>query len=177
MWYVGVGGAANFTTNYTHSDKLFEDLVDVINRNPVSQIPDNTNVVHETDRWSYVNLVAGPTLAIPLTRFQWNIKCFAGISVIFPPTQSMVIPSEIGSYSHSGDAQNIAFSYLLGTDLIYKLMKNYSIILNAAYSQTQSESQSNLSYSVDGQTSILEPFTKNTDIQSLHLTLGLAYLF
>jgi hypothetical protein len=177
LWYVGVGGAASFTTNYTQSDKYFSGLVDVINQNPVSQIPDETIVFYETARWSYVNLVAGPTLAIPLNRFQWNIKCFAGISIIFPPTQSMIIPAEIGSYSHSGDAQNIAFSYLLGTDLIYKLMKNYSIILNAAYTQTQSESQSNLSYSFDGQTTILEPFIKKSDIQAFHLTLGMAYLF
>ncbi|MGD9991896.1 MAG: hypothetical protein AB7S69_01245 [Salinivirgaceae bacterium] len=177
LWYVGVGGAASFTTNYTQSDKYFEALVDAINRNPVSQIPDETLVLHETDRWSYVNLVVGPTLAIPLNRLQWNIKGFAGISIILPPTQSLIIPAEIGSYSHSGDAQNIAFSYLLGTDLIYKLMKNYSIILNAAYTHTQSKSQSNLSYTVDEQTTILSPFNKTTDIQSIHLTLGLAYLF
>lgn len=177
LWYVGVGGAASFTTNYTQSNKYFVALVDAINRNPVSQIPDETIVFHETDRWSYVTLVAGPTLAIPLNRLQWNVKCFAGISIIFPPTQSLIIPAEIGSYSHSGDAQNIAFSYLLGTDLIYKLMKNYSIILNAAYTQTQSKSQSNLSYTVDGQTTKLSPLNKTTDIQALHLTLGLAYLF
>lgn len=177
LWYVGVGGTASFTTNYTQSDKYFEGLVDAINRNPVSQIPDETIVFHETDPWSYVNLVAGPTLAIPLNRIQWNIKCFAGISIIFPPKQSMVIPAEIGTYSHSGDTQNTAFNYLLGTDLIYKLMRNYSIILNAAYTQTQSKSESNLSYTVDGQTTKLPPFNKTTDIQSLHLTLGLAYLF
>lgn len=176
-WYIGLGGALSFTTNYTQNNKLFHALLDAINAYQTPNIPDSTPIYYEHEKWSTVSFLAGPTLAVPGERLQWNIKAFAGFCVVLPPTQEMEIVFDQSSYNRSGEAQSVSFCYLLGTDIIYKLNTNYSIKIGAEYMATHSESANMLVYTENNTTTTLTVPDKTVEISALHFTLGLAYLF
>jgi hypothetical protein len=176
-WYVGVGGAVSFATNFSQNSQLFNALVEDINAYSTPNIPDSTLIYYEHEKWSYVSFLVGPTLALPGERIQLNLKAYAGFCVVLPPTQHMEIVFDDSKYYRSGDAQNVAFCYALGTDLIYKLKGNYSLKLGAEYFSTKSESSNKLSYSEDNDITQLVVPNKTVEIRALHLTLGLAYLF
>jgi len=174
---LGIGGAISFSTNPVYKEALLRKLKTKINQYEQPDIPSFADISFEQEFWSYVLLLVGPTLSIPGERIQWNLKAHLGLSVIFPPTETLEASFDNSTYYHSADAQNLSFCYAFGADAIYKLQSNYSIKLGANYIHTQSEKQTHLNYTEDNTTQLLEGFTKKDVLNALHLTLGLAYLF
>lgn len=176
-WYLGVGGAVSFSTNYLYNNDFFDLLVEDINQQSTPDIPDSTLISYESNKWSYVNMMVGPTLAIPGEHLQLNLKAFAGLSVIFPPSQNLEVSFDDSQYNHSAETQSVSLCYSIGADLIYKLQRNYSVKLGAEYVAMQAENKTKLSYTEFGSTQILPGTNQKVTIQALHFTVGLAYLF
>jgi len=172
-WYFGVGGELLFSSNYPNSDTMLYDLLaelyDLGVRPPQNGVPD-----FSIENWSYVNIMVGPTLALPAGKIQFNLKTYLGISIIMAPTQTIAIEYETETIAGYSSPQSVAFCYSIGSDIIYKLSGNYSIKLGAEYFHTKTDYDVEIAYDDDRKLPVI---SREVKINSIHTTIGLAYLF
>ncbi len=174
-WYFGIGGEITFSTNYPDQDSMMNALLKEIETNSqIQTIPDYAKINYSVDNWSYVNILVGPTFSYPAGVLQINLKALVGLSVIMPPNQYLEISYDKVGITSSAGGQNARFCYNLGTDIIVKLNRNYSLIMGAEYFHTKT------SYDVEvvlNNDTPLPSIPREINIDALHTTLGLAMLF
>jgi hypothetical protein len=172
-WYFGIGGQLLFASNYPNSDTMLYDLLlelyDLGVRPPLEG-----NTDFSIENWSYVNVMIGPTLALPAGNFQFNIKAYLGISFVMSPSQSIAIKYDTETIAGYSSPQNVAFCYSLGSDIIYKLNGNYSLKIGAEYFHAKTDCDLELAYDDDRKLPVIH---REIKIGSIHTTIGLAYLF
>ncbi len=179
-WYFGIGANVSFSTFVLDDKAVGADLLELIENLPdLPDLPDNIDTRIDVGTWSYANFMLGPVFAYPVSNFQFNVKALVGLSVLMPPGSELNISNndtgeQIRSYS---ETQNIRFGYLLGTDVIYKMSGSYSLKLGGEYFHSKTNYDVNFSRINDNTEIELETQTSNINIDALHLTVGIAYLF
>ncbi len=172
-WYFGIGGALTFATNYPNQDSMLVGLIEVLREMDVPPIPEDIDAVFTIGNWSYINILVGPTLALPVGKLQFNLKALLGLSMVMPPNQTLnLLYNDNHIYTYS-DVQTVSFCYNLGADIILKLNGNYSIKFGTEYFHTSTEYDVEFSYN----DSSLPIIKRSIDIDAIHSTVGLAYLF
>lgn len=173
-WYFGIGGELTFGTSYPNQDSMLSALIKEIGTiDEIPAIPEGVESNFITENWSYVNFLVGPTFAYPAGKLQLNFKALIGISVIMPPTQELIVKYDNSEIAVNSDVQDARFCYNLGANIILKLSGNYSLKLGAEYFSTKTLHEVNIAYNDNS----LPAIERNITLQSLHTTLGLAYLF
>lgn len=173
-WYFGIGGQLAFGTNFPNQDSMLSGLIDELRNMDIPPIPEEIPATFTIGNWSYVNLMVGPTVALPAGSFQFNFKALLGISIVMPPNQTLTLEYDNNIISGYSDTQNIKFAYSLGSDIIYKLGGSYSIKVAAEYFHTSVDYDAE--FKLDDSTD-LTPINRSMAINSVHTTIGLAYLF
>lgn len=174
-WYFGVGGAVTFSTNYPNQDSMLNGLIQELqDMNGMPQIPDDVEADFSIDNWSYVNFLVGPTFAYPAGKVQFNLKALLGMSVVMTPAQTLTLVQDGRAVRATSDVQNFKFCYNVGADIILKLGGSYSLKFGAEYFNTKTN------HSVDiglDENTALPSINREFNLNALHTTVGLAYLF
>lgn len=173
-WYFGIGGNLAFGTNAPNQDSMLNGLIDELRDMNVAPIPDDIETIFSIGSWSYINLMVGPTVALPAGKLQFNMKAFIGMSVIIPPNQTLVLKYDNNTIVGYSDTQNASFSYSIGGDIIYELGTSYSVKISAEYFHTSTEYD--VEFGLDD-TIDLPSITRSITLNSINSTIGLAYLF
>jgi len=178
-WYLGIGGVFSLITHTSNDTKLKDLLLMFVKENQIApvDIPANAITIYNSGLWSYVSLMVGPTLSVPIGKFQFNIKSFAGFNVALPPEKKLVASYDTYRFISFSDGQSVSLGYLLGTDLIYKVKDNYSLMLGAAYQYTKTRFEINYEFYNGLEHTVIPSTTSNIKIEALHLSAGIAYLF
>jgi len=172
-WYFGIGGALTFATNYPNQDSMLVGLVRELRKLDVPPIPEGVDVEFSIENWSYINFLAGPTLAFPAGKLQFNLKALIGLSLVMPPTQTLSLSYNDNQISSYSDVQTASFCYNFGADIIFKLNGSYSIKFGTEYFHTATEYDVEFSYNENS----LPIIKRDISIDAIHSTVGLAYLF
>lgn len=179
-WYFGIGANISFSTYGLNEEAAKNDFLDLVDNLPdLPDLPENINTQIDMGTWSYANLMVGPVFAYPASRFQFNVKALFGLSVLMPlGTELEILNYENGeSIRTYTEPQNVRFGYLLGADIIYKVSDTYSIKLGGEY--FHSKTKYDIDFTSVGEVADLEleTQTSNINVDALHLTVGIAYLF
>lgn len=171
-WYFGIGGNISFSTFGLQEEKVKNDLIDLIQTIP--EIPGLDTVTNfNADTWSYANFLVGPVFALPVGKFQFNAKALFGLSVLMPPSNALDFIYNGEEYTTYNELQNARFGMLFGADIIYKLSSTYSMKIGADYFRSKTKYDVSFDYVETEITS----FTSNVQVEAMHFTLGIAYLF
>mgnify|MGYP003931644487 CR=1 FL=1 len=174
----GFGGIANYGMNSVNEDLLRDDWIAHLEEvYPDVEVPPDANVEFTTTQWTYVNIMGGPTLGIPLERFRLEFRGRIGISIIKPPERNIRITYPNNEITSFASGQSVAFGYQLGTGIVFKPNESSGIRLGADY--FSSESKIDVENRVDDDLGEPEIVTETISlpVSSIHLTLGLAYFF
>ncbi len=176
-WYFGVGGSLSFSNFNMDQDKMLVDYLEFIDAE-FPELPDNTEVRIGVGHWNYINILIGPTLALPTDFVQFNIKALFGPSVIVPPGGSIEFINGDQRYYTCSTKQTVGFGYQFGTDIIYTMQGNYSLMLGASYFGTRAKYDTSTDFAeqVSGGTDATTS-EKDVKIHAVQVTLGLAFLF
>ncbi len=177
-WYFGIGGSLNLSTYATDADKMRADIIDKIRELPPVEIPEGVEGDLGIGNWSYINLMVGPTVAIPAGSFQFNGHVFIGTCFGMPPVTNFKLEYGENTFNSYTNNQTVAFAYSVGTDILFSPSGSYAIKLGAEYFSSYSNSTYDFEYINSSQDKIDIPSVDN-DIQlrAAHITLGLAYYF
>ena len=172
-WYFGIGGALVFGTNFPSQDSMLSGLIDELEEfEDIPAIPDEVDASFTIGNWSYVNILVGPTFAYPAGKLQFNLKALIGMSIVMPPTQTLNLMYDNNVISGYSETQNISFCYNFGTDIVLKLSGSYSLIFGLEYFHTVTEYDVEIGYN-DSQLPVI---SREIDINTVHATIGFAYL-
>jgi len=174
----GINGTANFGMNFTDDVELQNDWFDYLkNLYPDVIIPPDATVEFNTTQWNYVNLMAGPIISIPVSRFFIELKAKAGLSFIKPPERNIYISFTNTEINSTASGQSLKFGYQLGGGILYMPNRNYGVRLGVDY--FNSAAKVNLESREDDGTGnpVIKPAVLNIPVSAIHLTAGLAYSF
>lgn len=171
-WYFGIGANISLSTFALNDDLVKRDLIKLIEQVP--EIPGLDTVTNfSIGAWSYANFLIGPVLSLPAGKFQFNLKALGGLSILMPTDNAITFIYEGEEYVSYNEPQNARWGMLLGTDIIYKLSGSYSLKVGADYFRSKTNYDVKFDY-VDSELATLK---SDVQVQALHLTLGIAYLF
>ena len=173
-WYFGIAGNISFGTNLPNQDSMYSSLLTELRDLNVPPLPEDLKKEFTIGSWSYINLMVGPSVALPAGKFQFNAKALIGMSVIIPPNQTLIVLYNNKPVTGYADAKDVSFSYSVGGDIIFELSSSYSIKVSADYFHTT------IDYDVDfgfEESVGLPVINRSFDINTINTTIGLAYLF
>lgn len=176
--FLGFSGTVNLGMNFTDEVKLQDDWFEYLqNLYPDVIIPPDATVEFNTTQWNYVNLMAGPILSIPVSRFFIELKAKAGLSFIKPPERNIYISFANTEINSTASGQNLKFGYQLGGGILYMPNRNYGIRIGLDY--FNSTAKVDLESREDDGTGnpVIKPAVLHIPVTAIHLTAGLAYSF
>lgn len=176
-WYFGIGATLNFANNGVDKETALKDYLEYIDEIDVPDIPEDADITFGLGNWSYVNILVGPTLALPTDFFQFNVKALFGASILMPPSGSIEIVYAEQYYTTYNNHQFVSFGYQLGADVIYKMGGSYSLKLGADYFSSNAKYDVNTDIGAAITDREVITAEKNFQVSSTHITIGLAYLF
>lgn len=172
--YFGITGIANYGMNATDEETLENDWIEYLkDLYPDVIIPDDATVQFSTDQWNYVNLMAGPVLSFPISKFSIEIKARGGMSYIRPPKREIYITYQNTEIYGNATGQSVKFGYLVGGGILYQPNDSYGVRLNADYFSTKAKID--LDRRKDDDQLVTE--TIELPVTAFHVTLGIAYFF
>jgi len=174
----GISGTANFGMNFTDEVKLQDDWFDYINN--LFQgviIPPDATVDFNSTQWTYVNLMAGPIISIPVSRFFIELKAKAGLTFIKSPNKNLTVNFTNIELSSNASGQNLKFGYQFGGGILYMPNRTYGIRLGFDYFNSKAnvdlESREDDGLGVP----VVKTEVLHIPITAMHFTAGLAYSF
>jgi len=176
--YLGINGTVNFGMNFTDEVKLQEDWLDYLkNLYPDVIIPSNATIDFSTTQWTYVNIMAGPILSLPISKFFFELKAKAGFSFIKPPERTIAVKFSNTEINSTTSGQSLKFGYQLGGGILYMPNRFYGIKLGAEYYSSQSSSDLNSRENNGLDNSIIKSEVLHIPVAAIHIMAGLAYSF
>lgn len=176
---LGFGGALGFGSHYTDYDRSLSALKDYIENHPDLPgivIPGDNDTDYTSGFWNYVNLLAGPELSVPISRFQIGVRAMGGFSMLFSPKREFSYETSFDKVDVVSGSTNLSLAYLYGGSIMFKISPGSSIRAAAEYFR------SNVDYDVEidvesivGQ--LNETWEERINIETIHLSLGLSYSF
>lgn len=178
-WYFGVGATFSFSSLGVDKEAATKDYFDFITGgdDPIIDIPEGTEIAFGMGNWSYVNCLVGPTFTLPGDIFQVSVKALFGASFIMPPAGSIEVLYEDQHYMTYNKDQKVGFGYQFGTDLIYMMRGGYSLKIAGDYFGTRTQYDVVTDFGEIDVTEEIASAEKDIKIQSVQLTIGLAYMF
>jgi hypothetical protein len=173
--FFGIGGTFSFGSNYTESDKLKNQVIDIFrDLYPTFPIPEDSEVDVSLGPWRYVNLMVGPQLSFPIAIIQLDLRTLGGVSFVMPPDRDLSITTPDGDYTSSQKGQLMNFGYLVGGGIRFGMRGATSIRMSADYYHSKPSLEIKNVFLRDNDIEIQE---YDMDLNTLHITLGLAFNF
>ena len=177
--YLGIGGSFSFGTNPALRDSLMQDMIDYVinNSGSIADIPDYAEITYGSGFWNNISLFIGPHFsARPTQRLYFDLKALAGLSIIKPPDQELIIVYDNTQILSRISNSKMAFGYTVGAGIRYKL--NSDLALKIAVDYFQSKAKFNYEFELfQGVAEDIQPIDANYTIRTFEPTIGLAYSF
>lgn len=177
--YFGIGGSFSFGSNYAIRDSLLKDMLIYIEENASSiiDIPDYAEILYGSGFWNYINIFLGPQFSIRVTqKFYFDFRALAGLSIVRPPDQELGITYNETEIFSQVDNNKASFGLTAGTGIRYDLNSNIALKLGVDYYQARAKFE----YAWDLFKDVAQdipPIESNFLVQTLELSVGLAYYF
>jgi len=176
--YLGISATANYGMNGVAEEELYDDLIlHLHDLYPGLSIPPDAEVSFIATQWTYVNLLVGPVLSIPVASFNFQLRALAGMSFTMPPKRDLFITYTNTQLSHHAEGQSLKFGYLLGAGIMYQPNSNYGLRIGADYFSTNSVVE--IDYLYDDGSGVGEIITEEVElpVTAMHITLGIVTFF
>lgn len=176
---LGIGGMLSFTSNYGETEK-YQDGMDVYLFSTgvlAYPVPESAERSLTSGFWNTIMLFAGPTLNVPLNRFQIDLRAFGGTGAVLVPTREYMVDYDFTSITSKTQQTNLRFAYLLGGGLKYEMSAGYALKLSADYLVTKSKYNLNNQGTVSSTDLEFPEQEIELNMPLLSVTLGLCYLF
>jgi hypothetical protein len=168
--YVGLGGAAKFSSNMIDEEALINEFYSMLPDNT----PESTMISSAPGIWKIVSIAAGPHLSYPINRLTIDGYFYLGFNIIYPP--KMELAADLGSdgiYSISGDYKNLSLGFDTGMNIKYNLSDAMGIKVFVGYQQSAAKGDLTLYNSID-QGEATNPYS--CKIQLINVGIGLVYI-
>lgn len=176
--FVGIGGTFSFGSNYADEESFKETILTGLNDkyNQIS-FPSIENAEFEINmgRWTYVNLMFGPNISVPLSFIHIDLRALGGISFLTPPEREATITWPGDQISTSQSTQVIHFGYLLGAGLRIARRGTTGIRLAADYYSCNPNMEITTEHPLIADQE--ETIGFDLPIHTLNITLGLSFNF
>lgn len=176
---LGFGGSFSFITNMTDDSTSKTIILAYIKDNQLAPVefPEDAEINYSSGFWSSVGLMIGPTLTIPLDKFQFKLKSFVGLTIVYPPEKNLDVEYQPYIYKSFSDGQTVSFSYCLGAGLAYEIKKNYNLVLETIYEVSHPRFNTNSEF-YDGEVfTSLPTISNNLKIETISIAAGISYVF
>ncbi len=176
--HIGFHGAINYGMNSVDEEKLKTDWVAHLKAlYPDADLPDDAVIDFTTLGWLYVNALSGPVLGLSISKFTIEARATAGLSYIRPPERNIRITFRNTEITSFASGQSMAFGYQLGTGILFT--PNNVTGIRLAFDYFSSTAKIDLESHIDEGLGnpVISTETVKFPISTIHLTLGLAYLF
>ncbi len=175
--YLSLSGIANYGMNGVSAEELKNDLInDLKELYPLFTLPADAEVTYLISQWNYVNLMLGPTICLPVSRFIFQVRAMAGMSFTMPPERDLLITYTNTSLKSHGEGQSLKFGWLAGAGIIYKNNAKMGLRLGADYFSTKSVVD--LNYSFDqGSGADNNKRSIEIPVTAMNITLGIVSYF
>ena len=173
--FFGIGGTFSFGSNYTEANALKNQVVDIFRElYPTFPIPEDSEVEVTLGPWRYVNLMVGPQLSFPIAIMQLDLRALGGVSFVMPPDRDLSVTTPDGDYISSQTGQLVNFGYLIGGGIRFGMRGATSIRIAADYFHSKPSLEVKNEFLRDN---IIEKQKYDMDLNTLHVTVGLAFNF
>jgi len=177
--YLGIGATFSFGSNYAIRDSLMTDMIDYVieNSQSIIEIPDDAEITYGTGFWNYINLFLGPHFSVrPAQRLYLDFKALAGLSIIKPPDQELIIVFDNTQLHSRVSNTRLAFGYTAGAGLRFKL--NDAIALKLGVDYFQSVARFDFEFDLFSTVAEeIEAVEAEYRVRTAEFTVGLAYSF
>lgn len=176
--FIGVGATFSFGSNYADEDALKKTILpDLAQR--YSQIdfpaPEDAEFNINMGKWTYINLMVGPNVSIPLVILHLDLRALGGIMFLTPPEREIEITWIDDEIFTSQSSQLIHFGYVLGAGIRFGMRSGTGIRIAADYFSSKPLMEVKTDH-------LLIPEKEKTvefklPMRTLHVTLGLCFNF
>jgi hypothetical protein len=180
--YMGIGATVTFASNNPDEQKYMDDLKNsfIINYPEPDNFPlDSINLDYGV--WKYLNFFIGPNFTYPLGKFNFDLRAMAGLSLVWKPTQSILINyPETNTFSRKVEDKPFpALGYSIGGGIRYAFKSGYVIRFIAEYANTKPtfEIIDEIIWNPEEETFTTIEKEIAIPIKNIHLGIGIAYNF
>ena len=177
--YFGIGASFAFSSNYGIREEIQRSMIDHIESNATNPtpIPPEANIVYGSGFWNNVSLFIGPHFSIRATqRLYFDIRALGGLSIVRPPDQELLVELNGENYHSYVENSRLAFCFTGGAGIRVKLNEDLALRFGADYIRTRSKFDYNFDLFA-GLADDIPPIHSDFAVQTIELTLGLAYAF
>ena len=176
--YIGVGATFSFGSNYADEDALKKTiLTDLAERYSQIDFPalEDAEFNINMGKWTYINLMVGPNVSIPLVILHLDLRALGGITFLTPPEREVEITWTEDEIFTSQSSQLIHFGYVLGAGIRFGMRGATGIRIGVDYFSSKPAMEVKTSH-------LLIPEKEKTvafdlPMKTLHATLGLCFNF
>jgi hypothetical protein len=170
-YYFGIAATATFGNNSIDRDAFGQDVLDAL---PPAQLPGESVVDFRVGRWTFANIMAGPTFTIPAWKLNFDLRAVAGLSFLLSPPQEIYINIDNDEYFERRSNNTVNFAYMLGGGIRFNVNEYYAIRLSADYFRskpTLTVDESSVIGTITGKKSY------EMNVGTINLNIGIAYRF
>lgn len=176
--FVGIGATFSFGSNYADEKSLkntiLTDLTDQYSQIEFP-LPEEAEYSITMGKWTYINLMVGPNISIPLSILHIDIRALGGISFLTPPEREVTITWDGDDIFSSQSSQLINFGYVLGAGIRFGTRGVTGFRIAADYFSSKPAMEIKTEH-------LLIPEQEKTvkydlAISTLHVTVGLCFNF
>jgi opacity protein-like surface antigen len=177
--YFGIGGSFSFNSNYGIRDSMLHDMLTYVEENGSSiiEIPDDAEIVYGSGFWNNIGLYLGPHFSIRASqRFYFDFRALAGLSILRPPDQELIIVFDATEIHSVVSNQKVAFGFTAGAGMRFKLNESLALRMAVDFSQARAR----FDYTFDlfaGVAENIPPVKSDFPVRTLDCMVGLAYAF
>jgi hypothetical protein len=176
--YVGIGATFSFGSNYADEDALKKTiLADLDERYTQVNFPAPEDAEYDINmgKWTYINLMVGPNISIPLVILHLDLRALAGITFLTPPEREVTITWTEDEIFTSQSSQLIHFGYVLGAGIRFGMRGPTGIRIAADYFSSKPAMEIKTNHLLIPQKE--KTVTFDLPMKALHVTLGLCFNF
>jgi len=176
--YIGIGATFSFGSNYADEDALKKTLLTDLDER-YTQInfpaPEDAEFNITMGKWTYINLMVGPNISIPLAVIHLDLRALAGITFLTPPEREVEITWTEDEIFTSQSSQLIHFGYVLGAGIRFGMRGATGIRIAADYFSSKPAMKIKTDHLLIPKKEKVVEF--DLPMQALHVTLGLCFNF
>jgi len=176
--YIGIGATFSFGSNYADEDALKETLLTDLDKR-YNQIdfpaPEDAEFSINMGKWTYINLMVGPNISIPLAILHLDFRALGGITFLTPPEREVGITWTGDEIFTSQSSQLIHFGYVLGAGIRFGMRGSTGIRIAADYFSSKPAMKIKTDHLLIPEKD--KTVTFDLPMKTLHLTVGLCFNF
>lgn len=128
--YIGIAGAARFTSNLLQQDEARRDLIDLI----PGDIPEDVNARVDLGKWDVISFSVGPQFTYPTSIVDFDVYFLVGLNIVNSPKLEVTVETSPDEFiSTSATSQSARFGWDAGINLRFKLSENSGIRVFVGY--------------------------------------------